>query len=59
MHSSKKKRDGRVCAVISALRNSCNQLMQFFLSLENLNAVQSFETIYKIHKIKQFAKVNI
>lgn len=33
--------------------------MQFFLSLGNLNAVQSLETIYKIHKMKQFAKINI
>ena len=33
--------------------------MQFLLSLVNLNAVQSFGTIYKIHKIKQFAKINI
>lgn len=33
--------------------------MQFFLSLINLNAAQSLETIYKIHEIKQFAKINI
>lgn len=48
-----------VCAVISALQSSCSQQMQFFLSLINLNAAQSFETIYRIHKIKQFAKINI
>lgn len=59
MHSLRKRSEMAVCAVISALQSSCSQQMQFFLSLINLNAAQSFETIYKIHKIKQFAKINI
>lgn len=53
------KRDGSLCSNIcpSKFMQPRNAIFPFTHKSEC--SAQSFETIYKIHKIKQFAKLNI